>query len=462
LTFRTTSTDLHNVDGCVRRDHINKVSATLATILAATALLTGSALIALALVKQTARRRAAPELRPEAPLRASGNGTGDDAAPPSNDRDALLLRLSHDLRSPLGSVVTLCQLLLDGDAGPLSMKQHQYVEVIRRGGQTVLALVDDMLDLVAIESGRSDVEPELADVSSLARQAAEASHALAREKGIPIQVSAPTRPVAARVDARRLRHVLARMVEHVVSATEHGYVEIDVEPSSSGTVEVAIRNTRDGLSEAGRRMLDAEVDLEGPADSAAEIQPPLPLTVAARLARRIGAPIEVRRGDDDGLLLSLSVPLASDGATVIPSDEQQPARTGGRVLLIDDDAAERGQVTARLQASGYGVLAVASGEEGLRLMREQTFDAVVLDLVMPGLSGLEVLRAARADGRLSHLPFVVLSAMYMTRSERAVLGPGVAGVVRKGDVSGDELLRAVERALAAGPAESFPPGDRHV
>ena len=132
------------------------------------------------------------------------------------------------------------------------------------------------------------------------------------------------------------------------------------------------------------------------------------------------------------------------------------------MLLIDDDDAERVQVTARLEASGYAVLPVSSGEEGLRLMRQHPFDAVVLDLVMPGLSGLEVLRAARADGRLTHLPFVVLSAMYMTRAERAVLGPGVAGVVRKGDVSGDELLRAVERALSAAPADGHPTGDRHV
>lgn len=449
---------------------MNRVSLTVAAIIAATALLAGSALLALALVKQSAQRRAAADPPVELPGPRSGNGAahpGNGGAPPGaaatpDDRDALLLRLSHDLRAPLGSVVTLCQLLLDGDAGPLSMKQHQYVEVIRRGGQTVLALVDDMLDLVAIDSGRSDVEPELADVAALARQVADAAHPLAREKGIPIQVSAPSRAVAARVDARRLRHILSRMVEHVVSATDHGYVEVDVEPAD-GTVEVAIRNTRDGLSETARRMLEAHVDLEAPATSAAELQAPLPLTVAARLARKLGSPIALRRADDEGLSLALSVPLAGDGAALgLAPAEDSPARTGGRVLLIDDDAAERAQVTSRLEASGYAVLAVSSGEEGLRLMRQHPFDAVVLDLVMPGLSGLEVLRAARADGRLSHLPFVVLSAMYMTRAERAVLGPGVAGVVRKGDVSGDELLRAVERALSAAPAEGYPTGDRHV
>ncbi len=435
---------------------------TFATIMAAAALVVGSALIALALVRKTARRPDAPNPGIQAPPPHTGDGTGAESTlAPDDDHDVLLLRLSHDVRSPLGSVVTLCQLLLDGDAGPLSMKQHQYVEVIRRGGQTVLALVDDMLDLVAIDSGRGDIEPELADVTALARQAADASHPLAREKGIPIQVSAPSRPIAARVDPRRMRHVLSRMVEHVVSSTEHGYVEVAVEPSDHDTVEIAIRNTRDGLSETARRMLDAQVDLEAPTTSAAELQAPLPLTVAARLARKLGSPIALRRGDDEGLSLALSLPTAGDGV-VLPAADERLARTGGRVLLIDDDAAERAQVTARLEASGYGVLAVSSGEEGLRLMREHPFDAVVLDLVMPGLSGLEVLRAARADGRLTHLPFVVLSAMYMTRAERAVLGPAVAGVVRKGDVPGDELLRAVERAVSAAPAEGYPTGDRHA
>lgn len=432
------------------------MSVPLATTIVAAAVLAGSVVIALALVKQTARRRAAPVA--PGPIATPPSG---ERASRAEDRDALLLRLSHDLRAPLGSVVTLCQLLLDGDAGPLSMKQHQYVEVIRRGGQTVLGLVDDMLDLVAIESGRADVEPDLLDLSALARQAAEAAHPLARDKGIPIQVSVPSRPLSAEADARRLRHVLARMVEHVLASTDHGYVEVGVSPSEDGRATVSVHNTRDGLSEAARRALANPVDLEVPATAVvADGQPPLPLAVAARLARRIGVPIQVRSGDEEGLCLWISVPLASAGVPV--SREENRPRTGTRILVIEDDGAERNQVTARLETGGYTVVAVGSGHEGLRLMREHPFDAVVLDLVMPGMSGLEVLRAARADGRLAHLPFVVLSAMFMTRAERAVLGPGVAGVVRKGEVEGDELLRAVERALSPEAGEAYPAGDRHV
>ncbi len=437
------------------------MSVYLAATIAAAALLVGSAVIAVAIVRQAARRLDVP-----VPQRDEGDAarTTPDRAPQpaaaADDRDALLLRMSHDLRAPLGSVVTLCQLLLDGDAGPLSIKQHQYVEVIRRGGQTVLALVDDMLDLIAIESGRSDLDRDATDLASLARQVTDATHATAREKGIPVQVSVPNRPLTGDVDGRRLRHVLARMVEHVVSATDHGYVEVVLEPTTqAGAAALTVRNTRDGLSEGARRALEAGLNLEAPASAMHDGQPPLPLAVAARLARRIGCPITVRSGEDEGLALTVTIPLAAQGAVIAPP-ETTPVRTGARILVIDDDDAERSQVAKRLQESGYTVVGVGSGDEGLRLMRESPFDAVVLDLVMPGLSGLEVLRATRADSRLTHLPFIVLSAMYMTRTERAVLGPAVASVVRKGDVEGDELLRAVERALA--PYEPVPAGDRHV
>jgi CheY-like chemotaxis protein len=125
-------------------------------------------------------------------------------------------------------------------------------------------------------------------------------------------------------------------------------------------------------------------------------------------------------------------------------------------LLIEDDLLERQRVRALLESSGFEVTQAGSGDEGLGLLRAGHFDAVILDLVMPGMSGLDVLRAARADERLSTTPFVVRSALYMTKGEQAVLGPGVTSVVRKGDPTADELVLSLRRALRAQPRETRP------
>jgi len=415
------------------------------------ALLPGTAVIVLVLVKRAAashdhdphnddaraRDGAAPP--PAAHNGGAQNGNGSDLS-----HDLLLLRMSHDLRSPLGSLVTLCQLLVEGDAGPLSMKQRQYVEVIRRSGQSVLGLVDDILDLAAVESGRSDIDVDTVDLAALVRQVADSHEAVGREKGIPVQVSLRRESLPASADGKRLRHLLERMVEYLLSTTEHGYVEIAVD-DAAGKAVVRVRNTHDGLSESARPTL-ALAYRDG--DDSDEGSAPLPIAIAARLARRIGLPIEVRTGSDEELSLELSVPLAEAGARLPPDAARPRHAAGARILLVDDDAGERSHVTARLEEVGYAVTAASSGGEGLSLLRDGQFEAVVLDLVMPGMSGLEVLRAARSDERLAVLPFVVLSALYITRSERAVLGPAVASVVRKGDGTADELLRALDRALA--------------
>jgi CheY-like chemotaxis protein len=427
------------------------------------ALLPGTVVIVLVLVKRASASHDLVDARPKADLAAPA---APDAAPESGNgaqlsHDLLLLRMSHDLRSPLGSLVTLCQLLVEGDAGPLSMKQRQYVEVIRRSGQSVLGLVDDILDLTAVESGRSEVDVDTVDLAGLVRQVAESHEAVGREKGIPVQVSLGRESLPASADEKRLRHLLERMVEYLLSTTEHGYVEIAVD-DTAGKATVRVRNTHDGLSESARRTLALAYHDGDDGDQADEGETPLPIAIAARLARRIGLPIQVRTGNEEGLSLELAVPLAEAGARISPDATRPRHAAGAKILLVDDDAAERSHVTTRLEEDGYAVTAAASGSEGLALLRDGQFDAVVLDLVMPGMSGLEVLRAARSDERLALLPFVVLSALYITRSERNVLGPAVASVVRKGDGTADELLRALDRALAPG-AQPHAIGDgRHV
>lgn len=378
-------------------------------------------------------------------------------------RNLLLTRMSHDLRSPLNSVVTLSQLMSEGDAGALSSEQRRYVEVIHRNANTALSLFDDILDLAALESGKLELDLGVVDLAALARAAAERCGRMAQEKGVPLQVTAPLRPVAIQADADRLRHVIQRLAEHAISETRHGYVEIAVTLSDGQSDSVGadggtgrqallrVHDTGEDLSESTRRALsregDAIEDLDalvlGEGSFAARDQGVLSLVVAARLAELMSLRIGVRAEDGQGVSFELRLPIV---AGEVPQAISLVG-AGRRILLIEDDPLERQRVAGALEGAGYVITLASSGQEGVALLRSGRFDVVVLDLVMPGMSGLDVLRTVQNDDHATDTPFVVLSALYMTRGERAVLGPRVAEVVRKGEASSDELALAVARAL---------------
>ena len=204
------------------------------------------------------------------------------------------------------------------------------------------------------------------------------------------------------------------------------------------------------------RHADFDVFLTQPADRA----PGPGLILAGKLTQLMGGTLVVDSAPGEGTTFSLSLPRSTDGSAAERAAEPAVTRapiSPAHVLLIEDDELERQRVADLLQNAGYRVSVASSGQDGLNSLREGRFDAVVLDLVMPGMTGLDVLRAARADERLSSVPFVVLSALYMTRSEREVLGPTVAAVVRKGEGIGDELTLHLSRALASRTAAEPPP-----
>jgi CheY-like chemotaxis protein len=232
-------------------------------------------------------------------------------------RSKLRSRLSHELRTPLNSIISLSQLLIEDEHSTLTREQRRYIDVIRRNGRNLLALVDNL---------------------------------------------------------------------------------------GGGSSEKA----------------------EDAANGAATEPESLEAADAAELA----------------------------GNTV------EAPRPNGPVLLIEDDPIERQRVASFVEAAGYEVTRAASGEEGLALMRARAFAVVVLDLIMPEMTGLDVLRAARTEDRLTEMRFIVLSAMYMTKSERQVLGPRVVDVVRKGETMARALTFALRRAVKpATPAELPAPGD---
>jgi CheY-like chemotaxis protein len=287
-------------------------------------LLVSSTLIASLLVQNRIERRES---------RKAQGGDGSIAAREEDEysqrlRTALRSRLSHELRTPLNSIITLSQLLMEDDGATLTVEQRRYIEVIRRNGRSLLALVDQLAE--------GAPSPHLED------------------------------------------------------------------------------DARDGVAADDPHHAALEPEM-----------------------------VEANGG---------AMPEAAAGA--------------GAVLLIEDDPIERQRIGSFIEAAGYKVTRAASGEEGLALMRSRPFAVVVLDLIMPDMTGLDVLRAARTEDRLGDVRFVVLSAMYMTANERQVLGPKVTDVVRKGETMARALTFALERASRSAHPEAHPHhgdgGGRHL
>jgi CheY-like chemotaxis protein len=331
----------------------------------------------------------------------------------------------------------------------LSFEQRKYVEVIHRSGKSLLALLGDILDLAALESGRLELETTPVDARALIRDVAERGREITRRKGLPLRANVPRAPIMVRADDDRLRQVLLNLIDHAVAQTSNGYVEVQADAQDQA-VNFRVTDTGPGIpGELPRTRLEDFLDAPGGAATTASN---LGLLLAERLVKLMGGDLSIENVSGEGTTFLISLPAApmEETGAGLPAPEEEPvplARAGGQVLLVDDDDVERAHVTTLLERAGYDVSAAKSGDEGLGRLRQQPFDAVVLDLVMPGMSGLDVLRAARLDERLARLPFVVLSALYMTKSEREVLGPSVAGVVRKGERIGEELLALLRHAV---------------
>ncbi len=376
-------------------------------------------------------------------------------------RNLMISKLSHEVRTPLNSIITLSQLLGDGTTGPLAPDQQRYIEVIHRSGTTLLGLINDVLDVAHIEAGRMDLQMSAVDVRPLIRGVGAAGEDRARGKGLPLHLNPPRVPTLAHADEDRLRQVLAALVDHAIQETTNGYVELSSD-SDERSVIIRVSDTSAGASPE-LRGAEFDVFLTQPADRA----PGPGMILAGKLTQLMGGTLVVDSAPGEGTTFSLSLPRSTDGSAAERAAEPAVTRapiSPAHVLLIEDDELERQRVADLLQNAGYRVSVASSGQDGLNNLREGRFDAVVLDLVMPGMTGLDVLRAARADEHLSSVPFVVLSALYMTRSEREVLGPTVAAVVRKGEGTGDELTLHLSRALAsrttAGPPPPSMPAER--
>jgi signal transduction histidine kinase/DNA-binding response OmpR family regulator len=343
---------------------------------------------------------------------------------------------SHELRSPLTSIKGFVELLRAGDG--LDDRQREFLDIVLVSTNRLVDLVNDLLDVARLEAGRVevhrrpvDVGEVLADVTTLLAGRIEAKH-----QELAIEVAPDTPRILA--DATRLRQMLTNLVTNAHLYTDEGG-RLSLSASQLGA------GVRIEISDTGHGMTPAELEhvFERFSRGAGSTGTPgtgLGLSIVKSLVDLHGGTIDVASTPGEGTTFAVTLPAApGPGVVTRPSD----ALRGRRVLVMDDEPETARLIAERLEPFGVTCEIVHDGATALERLRTEEFDAMTLDVLMPGVSGFEVLRELRADPRLVDLPVVVVSVF---SGREALSGEWVISK----PIDAEELADALGSAVMAG------------
>ena len=345
--------------------------------------------------------------------------------------------VSHDIRTPLNAIIGFSELLEQGlaDEG----ERARCISSIRSSGKVLARLVDDILDLSKLESGKLEIIKEPTDVPTLVREVIAACEVVRTRKPLELKAEIGEMPCVS-VDPQRVRQILFNLLSNAYKYTERGTVTIRV-GWQDGTLTLSVADTGKGISKEDLpRILQPFVQL---VDKNHRDGTGLGLPICQKLATLM----------DGELTLSSEVGVGSTFTVVLrnvqtaeppashPKQVEPSRRTSSRVLIVDDSSVNRMVLKAMLARSGVTDVAMAeNGREALKVLKNGTcFDMVFSDLWMPEMDGNELVQAIRADAALSHLPVYLVTADVEVRNQPGM--EGFTGILFKPITL--EMLRAL-------------------
>jgi signal transduction histidine kinase/CheY-like chemotaxis protein len=336
-------------------------------------------------------------------------------------KSAFLANMSHELRTPLNAIIGYSEMLQEEaeDVG-----QEEFVPDLKKihsAGKHLLSLINDILDLSKIESGKMELYIESFDIRSLVSEVQNTIHPLIERNENRIVVQLPEAIDTMRADVTRVRQVLFNLLSNATKFTEKGTVTLEAELEQTGEREWVVFHVRDtgiGLTPAQLGKLFQAFTQADASTSRKYGGTGLGLVISRRFCQMMGGDISVTSEHGRGSTFTVRLPRNVSEPAAAPShaaERRAPAgdvassHEGTVVLVVDDDQNTRDLLTRGLQKEGFEVRAVSSGQHGLELARELKPDAITLDVLMPGMDGWAVLKALKADEQTREIPVIMVS-----------------------------------------------------
>jgi len=378
----------------------------------------------------------------------------------SQAKTTFLANMSHELRTPLNTILGYAQLLQM--SGRLDERQRKGLDTIRSSGEHLLALITDILDLAKVEAGKVELASTQVALRGLLGGIADMMRARAEEKGLRFVVDvAADVPRTVLTDDKRLRQVLLNVLSNAVKFTDRGEVRLTVQrlpldAPAAGVhagepvrLQFAVQDTGIGIAEPQLRSLFQPFEQVG---AAAQRMggTGLGLAISRQLVRLMGGDIHVESTPGAGsrfwfevTLTAIDTPVAAVGSKRDVVGYEGATR---KILVVDDIAQNRAMLVDMLSAIGFRVGEATDGEHALRQLPQSRPDLIVMDMMMPGMGGLEATRLIRQDTAYGGTPIIAVSANASNIERAECLAAGASAYLSK-PLDRDSLLEEVGTRL---------------
>jgi len=383
-----------------------------------------------------------------------------EAEAASDAKSAFLANMSHEIRTPFHGLMGMLSLLRETGLTP---RQIDYLRTATESADHLLALLNDILDMSQLESGRVTLAVAPVDLRALLRDVEALMRPQATAKPLALHIdAAPGVPERMLADATRLKQILFNLLSNAIKFTDHGAVVLDVRTrereNGEPCIEFAVTDTGVGMDEATLAQLFSRFVQGDSTRSRRHGGTGLGLEISRNLARLMGGDITVRSRPGEGSCFTFHMPLrtpprtASEGAApLLPIG--LPASRPLHVLVAEDHPVNRQYMAALLENLGHHAHFTSNGQEAVEALCRRRYDVVLMDLHMPVLDGVSATRAIRAlpDAARSTVPIVALTADAFAETRDRCLVAGMNDFLTK-PVSVQKLATSLRRLFGSGTA----------
>ncbi|KJS74911.1 MAG: histidine kinase [Comamonadaceae bacterium BICA1-1] len=374
--------------------------------------------------------------------------------------------MSHELRTPLNAILGFAQLLESGTPLP-TPTQKRSIEQILKAGWYLLELINEILDLALIESGKLTLSGEPVSLTEVLAECRAMVEPQAQQRGIGMVFARLEQPRCVKADRTRLKQVLINLLFNAIKYNQPGgHVTVECTLATPETIRISVRDTGPGLSAAQQAQLFQPFNRLGQENGDVE-GTGIGLVVTQRLVHLMGGEIGVDSTPGVGSVFWVQMALTAAPLRA-PTDGDTPRADPPRpdapqapplhtLLYVEDNPANLELVELIIgRRADLRLLGAADASLGIEFARVYQPAVILMDINLPGISGIEAMKILRADPSTAHIPIIALSANAVPRDIQRALDAGFFNYLTK-PIKVNQLMDALEAALACSPSSSGDP-----